>query len=99
MAEHVADQEQRARDTDDRGGGDSRGQRERLRGRLGDLDAGRSGHDRAQRLGRDGARARGRDQDEPIRERGDRGDDPGGVLVGEDAEDEGDAGLAEDVAQ
>ncbi len=50
-------------------------------------------------VGRGRPRARRRDQDEPGRQGRERGDDAGGVLVGENPQDEADPRLAEDVAQ
>ena len=72
MAEHVADQEQRAGDTDNPAGGGRGGALERLGGRAGDADVDARRDQRPQGVGRRGAGARGRDQNESTRERYER---------------------------
>src|SRR5262245_33413660 len=89
MAEYAADQEQRAGDADDPIAGGRRGALERLAGRAGDGDVDVRRDQRSQRVGRRSSRARGRDQDESARERYQRGNDPGRVLVAENPQDEG----------
>src|SRR5262245_15627537 len=99
MSEHAPDQEQRAGNADDPVASRRRGALERLGGRAGNGDVDASRDQRPEGVGRRGARARRRDQDESVRERYQRGDDPGGVLVAENPQDERHRRVPEDVAE
>src|SRR6266545_3632153 len=96
----ISDQPQRARDTDDRGGGSADGERQGFDRRSSDVDArDGGGHEGPQGVRLRGPWVRGRDQDEPVGHWSERRDDAPGVLVAEDPQHERDAAVRENLPQ